>query len=129
MQSPCTNPTGRRKNAPVRHVERRGGARDVNPRRRLHRCRCGNHDRSCRSEEVRRRSEGGDNRVSHVNGGAPAGLQLGSLQLLPLLLVGVLVAAQRLGVGEFAAAVLALVLPAVRRRKSAGVGRHGWGLV
>lgn len=77
---------------------------------------------------MRRRGEGGDYGVAHVgNGGVPAGLELGALELLALLLVGVLVAAQGLGVGELAAAVLALVLPAVGGGEAGGF--RGEGLV
>lgn len=67
--------------------------------------------RLCRREaHARRRPRGGDGE-----------LQTRPLQLLPLLLVRVLVAAERLRVGELAAAVLALVPPPV----AAGRGRRG----
>ncbi|THU71905.1 hypothetical protein C4D60_Mb04t06440 [Musa balbisiana] len=52
-------------------------------------------------------------------------VHLGALHLLPLLLVGVLVAAQSLGVGELAAAVLALVLPHVSTACDAAGSRGG----
>jgi hypothetical protein len=87
---------------------------------------------SAAAEEVRRWHEGGHHRVGPrvERGGGPAGdpasgrgrgLQLRALELLPLLLVRVLVAAQRLRVGELAAAVLAFVPPPV------GAGRRGRG--
>lgn len=65
--------------------------------------------------------EGGDHgvvagvEVVGAERGAHAGslLHLGPFQLLPLLLVRVLVAAERLGIGKLPTAVLALVLPAI----------------
>ncbi|CAD5196168.1 unnamed protein product [Musa acuminata subsp. malaccensis] len=93
-------------------------------------------------EEVGRRREGRYYRVAWVQraGEAASAVEVvllllhlgGVLQPLPLLLVRVLVAAQRLRVGELAAAVLALVLPPVSslshstsRRGSGGRGRRG----
>lgn len=110
-----------REDATVRHVEGRRGSGNVDPGG-SRRSRRRNHDGARRSEEVRRRSEGGDDRIPSVrNGGVSAGLELGPLQLLPLLLVGILVAAEGLGVGEFPAAVLALVLPVPGAAEAAGV--------
>uniref|UniRef100_A0A7C8YUD9 Uncharacterized protein n=1 Tax=Opuntia streptacantha TaxID=393608 RepID=A0A7C8YUD9_OPUST len=57
-------------------------------------------DGATTGEEVRRRREGGDDGVPYIGGGGcgggSGGLHLGALQLLPLLLVGVLVAAEGL---------------------------------
>jgi hypothetical protein len=85
------------------------------------------------AEEVLRRREGGDHRVGarveraarDAAGSRGRGLQLRALELLPLLLVRVLVAAQRLRVGELAAAVLALVPPPVAAGRRGGGGRGG----
>jgi hypothetical protein len=111
-----------------------GGARgEVDPAR-------GRRVAAAAAEEVRRRREGGHHRVgARVERGGPArdpagggrrGLQLRALELLPLLLVRVLVAAQRLRVGELAAAVLALVPPPVagRRGRGRGGGRRRGGV-
>lgn len=112
-----------REDAAVRHVEGRRGSGNVDPGG-SRRSRRRNHDGARRSEEVRRRSEGGDDRIPSVrNGGVSAGLELGPLQLLPLLLVGILVAAEGLGVGKFPAAVLAFVLPVPGAAEAAGVRR------
>ncbi|KAK3421665.1 hypothetical protein EUGRSUZ_G02305 [Eucalyptus grandis] len=101
-----------REHAAVRHLEGRGATRNVNPGRGGGR-RPRHHHRPHGGQQVRRRSEGRDDGVpdERRHGGVPAGVQLGALELLPLLLVRVLVAPQGLRVGEFPAAVLALVLP------------------
>lgn len=104
-------------NAAVGDVEGRWGPREVDP---------GGHGGG-RSEEVRRRSEGRHDGVARVGSGA-RGVQLRSLQLLPLLLVRVLVTAQGLRVGELAEAVLALVLPLSSSAAGAGVRRDGAGI-
>lgn len=108
------------------------------------------------AEEVGRLCEGGHHRVmartaghGHARvqsaataarddaaSGSGSGLQLGALELLPLLLVRVLVSPERLRVGELAAAVLALVpppgcrfSPAASRRGRRCRGRRGRGRV
>lgn len=86
-------------------------------------------------EEVGRRSEGGDHWVPSCggegDGGVAGGLELCTLELLPLLLVGVLVATEGLRVGEFTAAVLALVLAVTGAgwREAGGFRGAGRGLV
>lgn len=94
-------------------MEGRRGAWDVNPGR----------SRRSSGEEVGGGSEGRGHGAAHVGyGGVSGGLDLRPLDLLPFLLVSVLVAAEGLGVGELAVAVVALVLSAVGRRRRFGGG-------